>query len=171
MSTKRSTDLNLLHAGFRAKVQGVIAELARQKVPMVVFEAFRSAARQGELYAQGRTKLFDDNKQKLKVVTKAPPWSSYHQYGFAVDFVLAIPGVNPWANSPHWATLHRIGAQFDLMPLSFEAAHLQPKDVSIAALRAGNFPRAGGVSWAANMRQAIKDWPEGAPPIAQVLEV
>ena len=138
---------------------------------MVVFESFRSAARQAELYAQGRTKLFDDNKQRLKVVTKAVPWSSLHQYGFAVDFVLSIPGVNPWANSPHWATLHQIAAGFDLVPLSFELAHLQPANVSVSALQAGKFPRAGGVDWAANMRDAIRAYPLGAPPIAQVLDV
>lgn len=164
----RSADLKFLHADFRRKVEGVLAECQRRKVPMVVFEAFRSAARQGELYAQGRTKLFDDNKQRLKVVTKAVPWSSLHQYGFAVDFVLNIPGVNPWANSPHWTTLHQIAAGYDLTPLSFELAHLQPANMSVAALKAGKFPKGGGIDWAENMVAAIRAWPQGAPPIAAV---
>ena len=165
---KRSIDLKFLHAAFRPKVEGVLAECAKRKVPMVVFEAFRSAERQGEIYAQGRTKLFDDNKQRLKVVTKAVPWTSLHQYGLAVDFVLSIPGVNPWANSPHWQTLHQIAAGFDLVPLSFELSHLQPVGMNVSALQAGKFPKGGGVEWAQNMVAAIRAYPNGAPPIASV---
>lgn len=165
---KRSNDLKFLHATFRTKVEGVLAECARRKVPMVVFEAYRSAARQGELYAQGRTKLWDENKQRLKPVTKAQPWTSLHQYGLAADFVLNIPGVNPWANSPHWQTLHQIAAGFDLVPLSFELSHLQPAGMNVAALQAGRFPKGGGVEWAQNMVAAIRAYPQGAPPIAGV---
>lgn len=147
----RSSDLSLLHASFRVKVEGVVAELARRQVPLAVFEAFRSAARQAELYAQGPN------------VTRAKPWSSFHQFGFAVDFAIRRNGVWSWEKSPHWQTLHQIAAGFYLTPLSFEMAHLQPANMSIGALQRGEFPAGGGEVWAANLRAAINAHPSGAP--------
>ena len=152
----RSADLNLLHAGFRARVESVVQELRRREIPLAVFEAFRSAARQAELFAQGPN------------VTRAKPWTSFHQYGFAVDFAIKRNGVWSWEKSPHWKTLHEIAAGFDLVPLSFEMAHLQPANMSIQALQAGRFQVGGGAAWAENMRAAIKACPAGAPPIASV---
>lgn len=151
-----SADLTLLHASFRVKVEGVLAECKKRGVPMRVFEAFRSAKRQNELFT------------KVPKVTNARAWSSLHQYGFAADFVLNIPGVNPWAKSPHWQTLHQIAAGFDLVPLSFEMAHLQPANVSLSALQAGRFPAGGGVTWAENMLKAIAEHPQGAPSASGV---
>ena len=48
----------------------------------------RTFPEQAELYAQGRTKLFDAQGKKLGVVTKAPAGKSMHNYGLAVDIVL-----------------------------------------------------------------------------------
>lgn len=48
----------------------------------------RTFAEQAELYAQGRTKLFDAQGRKLGVVTKAAAGKSMHNYGLAVDIVL-----------------------------------------------------------------------------------
>jgi len=45
-----------------------------------VSQGYRSFEEQAELYALGRTKAG-------KIVTKAKPGSSYHQYGLAVDLV------------------------------------------------------------------------------------
>lgn len=156
MMMARSADLNLLHAGFRVRVEGVVQELRRREIPLAVFEAFRSAARQAELFAQGPN------------VTRAKPWTSFHQYGFAVDFAIKRNGVWSWEKSPHWQTLHQIAAGFGLVPLSFEMAHLQPADISIYNLQAGQFPAGGGDAWAANMREAIKAHATGAPPISSV---
>ena len=48
----------------------------------------RTFAEQADLYAQGRTKLFDAQGKKLGIVTKASPGRSLHNYGLAVDIVL-----------------------------------------------------------------------------------
>lgn len=43
---------------------------------------------QDELWAQGRTKLYDANGKRLGIVTNAKGGQSYHNYGLAVDIVL-----------------------------------------------------------------------------------
>ena len=48
----------------------------------------RSFEQQAELYAQGRTKLFDKQGKRLGIVTNAKPGQSYHNYGLALDIVL-----------------------------------------------------------------------------------
>lgn len=57
---------------------------------------YRSFEEQAELYAQGRTKLFDKDGKRLGIVTKAKPGTSMHNYGLAIDIVL----VN--GKSPSW---------------------------------------------------------------------
>lgn len=155
-----SRDLNLLHADFASRVAKVCAELKRRNIPLEVFEAFRSAKRQGELYAQGRTKPGN-------IVTKAKPWSSFHQYGLAVDFALKIKGVWSWDNSRenagHWQALRAIGEEYGLRALSFEMAHLEFAGTSSGLLSNGAYPPGGGKAWVDTMRQAIKDYPLGAP--------
>lgn len=48
----------------------------------------RTPEEQAELYAQGRTKLFDKDGKRLGKVTNAGPWQSIHQYSLAWDIVL-----------------------------------------------------------------------------------
>jgi len=48
----------------------------------------RTFAEQNALFAQGRTRLFDENGRKLGIVTKARGGQSYHNYGLALDIVL-----------------------------------------------------------------------------------
>lgn len=50
----------------------------------------RTIQEQNELYAQGRTKLFDAAGKRLGIVTKAKGGESYHNYGLALDIVLLI---------------------------------------------------------------------------------
>jgi len=50
----------------------------------------RSIQEQDELYAQGRTKLFDNNGKRLGIVTKAKGGQSIHNYHLAWDIVLLI---------------------------------------------------------------------------------
>ena len=83
--TRRSEDLTFLHPAIRDHVKQVIRELNDEGHPFQVFEAYRTPQRQAFLYAQGRTQPGD-------IVTKAQPWTSYHQYGLAVDIVLKIDG-------------------------------------------------------------------------------
>ena len=50
----------------------------------------RSIQEQDELYAQGRTKLFDNNGKRLGIVTKAKGGQSIHNYHLAWDIVLLL---------------------------------------------------------------------------------
>jgi peptidoglycan L-alanyl-D-glutamate endopeptidase CwlK len=50
----------------------------------------RTFAEQDVLYAQGRTKLFDNNGKRLGIVTKAKGGQSIHNYGLALDIVLLV---------------------------------------------------------------------------------
>ena len=50
----------------------------------------RTVAEQNELYAQGRTKLFDVNGKRLGKVTNANGGQSIHNYGLALDIVLLV---------------------------------------------------------------------------------
>ncbi len=50
----------------------------------------RTFAEQNEIYAHGRTKLFDSKGNRLGIVTKAKGGDSYHNYGLAIDIVLLI---------------------------------------------------------------------------------
>src|SRR4030095_5509597 len=127
--------------------------------PFRLFEGFRSAQRQEYLYAQGRTR-------PGAIITKAPPWSSLHQYGVAGDFVLFESGWS-WDDSGTrerwWDRLHEAGYAHGLMPLSWEQPHLQLADVSIEDLRDGHFPAGGDLSWAECLEVAILSW-SGTPP-------
>ena len=50
----------------------------------------RTNQEQDELYAQGRTKLFDKNGKRLGIVTKAKGGQSIHNYHLAWDIVLLL---------------------------------------------------------------------------------
>lgn len=59
----------------------------------------RTIEEQNEIYAQGRTKLFDKQGKRLGIVTNAKGGQSYHNYGLAIDIVL-IDNV-----SAYWDTI------------------------------------------------------------------
>ena len=50
----------------------------------------RTFQKQADLYAQGRTRLFDSNGRRLGVVTNAKAGQSIHNYGLALDIVLIV---------------------------------------------------------------------------------
>lgn len=159
----RNTDLANLHPGVRSRVERLIAEIEKAGLPFQLFEAFRSPQRQAYLFA------------KVPRVTKARAWSSYHQYGLAVDFVLRIEGSWSWRTDgkwgAHWDELHRLGDLVGLEPLSWEKPHLQLKGVSIGELRRGEYPDGGDESWADNLEGAIASWrgSPSAPPAPQIV--
>ena len=79
-------DLALLAPGFRDAVEEALAKCndpARPGGPLdaIVFEAFRSNARQAYLYAQGRT------RPGAVVTNASSSLTSWHGYGLAVDVV------------------------------------------------------------------------------------
>lgn len=155
---------SVLHAEFAITLDAVLTELRGHGINFRVFETFRSAKRQAELYEQGRSKPGTR-------VTNARPWSSFHQYGLAADVILDYPGVNGWDTSRkwigHWRKLHEVAHRRGLGTLNFELAHLEAS-VPMSDLQAGRYPPGGGQSWALNLIMAIDDYPSGAPPKPKV---
>ncbi len=166
--TQRNTDLPALHPLFRAKAQTLLNQLAAEGLPFRLFEGFRSPHRQKFLFSQGRTR-------PGAIVTNAQPWSSYHQYGLAADFVIFDGGNWSWDDSGpaarRWERLHELGRAVGLEPLRFEKPHLQVAGLSVASLRAGQYPAGGDDSWAQTMEDAIASWEEdpAAPPLPDAL--
>lgn len=59
----------------------------------------RTFAEQDVLYAQGRTKLFDNQGTRLGIVTNAKGGQSLHNYGLALDIVLISGSSASWATT------------------------------------------------------------------------
>ncbi len=159
MSNKRQDDLSVLHPAIRDKIAAIQSKLNQEGHPFQVFEAFRSPERQAYLYAQGRTR-------PGRKVTNAKPWSSYHQYGLAADFVLKLNGSWSWSTSGNhgrsWARLHEVALEQGLEPLSWEMPHIQLAGIDIADLRAGQYPPGGDEAWSGHLADAVIGW-QGSP--------
>jgi hypothetical protein len=161
----RDTDILHLHPEFRRRIVRVLGRLEDEGIPFRLFEGFRGAARQGELFAQGRTK-------PGAKVTNARPWQSYHQFGCSADLVLYVDGNWSWDDkgprAAWWKRLQIIGREEGLEPLSWELPHLQLKGLTVAGLRAGKYPKDGDSPWAENLAAAIRKYPSGAPPVPKI---
>lgn len=84
--------IQLLHPKVRTEVENIYKN---QIVPALTGRAIcrfaytlRTFAEQNELYAQGRTRLFDSQGRRLGKVTNAKGGQSVHNYGLALDIVL-----------------------------------------------------------------------------------
>ena len=74
-------DASLLEPVTRAAVQGIIADAKSHGMDLMIFETYRSQARQQLLFNQGATRL-----RQVGV----------HHYGLACDLVKSIDGVPSW---------------------------------------------------------------------------
>jgi peptidoglycan L-alanyl-D-glutamate endopeptidase CwlK len=88
--TKRTLEnLSGLNRKFRVKAEAFLAAaqpiLTKHGVTAEVISGLRSWQQQAALYAQGRTK-------PGRIVTKARPGSSWHNYGLAIDLGLFAGG-------------------------------------------------------------------------------
>lgn len=83
LSCERIADVALLEPGIRAAVTAIMADAEAEGIPLLVFETFRSQARQIWLY--------NERKTKLRTV-------GVHHYGLACDLVKK--GAN---GSPSWS--------------------------------------------------------------------
>ncbi|KJR43135.1 Peptidase M15B and M15C, D,D-carboxypeptidase VanY/endolysins domain protein [Candidatus Magnetoovum chiemensis] len=160
--------LKNLHPLLRGKITALMQKLDVENLPFKLFEGYRSPQRQRELYSKGRSVAG-------KIVTNAKPWSSYHQYGLAVDFVLYINGKWSWDTNGDkgkwWDKLHELAKNIGLERLSFEKPHLQLKGLTINDLLKGNYPPDGDSDWAENLANNIYSWSgqPSAPPIPSII--
>lgn len=84
--------IKLLHPKLRNEVTDLylnkIIPALKGTATFRIAYTLRTFAEQAELYAQGRTKLFDAQGNRLGQITKANAGQSFHNYGLALDFVL-----------------------------------------------------------------------------------
>jgi peptidoglycan L-alanyl-D-glutamate endopeptidase CwlK len=88
--------IKLMHPKVRSEVEYIYRS---QIVPALSGRAMcrfaytlRTFKEQDDLYAQGRTVLFDSKGKRLGIVTKAKGGQSIHNYGLALDILLIIDG-------------------------------------------------------------------------------
>ncbi len=86
--------IKLLHPKHRSEVEHIYRS---QIVPALSGRAIcrfaytlRSFKEQDDLFAQGRTRMFDANGRRLGIVTNATGGQSLHNYGLALDIVLLV---------------------------------------------------------------------------------
>lgn len=89
MKDKLSEDrIELLHPKFRDVIKKALEEaesVIDSNLAIRVVQGLRTIEYQNELYAQGRTKLFDKDGKRLGIVTNAKGGTSPHNYGVAID--------------------------------------------------------------------------------------
>lgn len=84
MSLQIQNSVTLLYQPFASKVFSAIEECKRCGIHVYIFEGYRSPERQDLLFNQKTG------------ATDAKAWSSWHQYGLAVDMVFGGPGKWSW---------------------------------------------------------------------------
>jgi len=131
--------VDLLEPNLRAKVKSIIDDAKAHGLDFMVYETYRSQARQKQLYDQGAT--------HLKSV-------GVHHYGLACDIVKSINGQPSWKGD--FSLLGRLARQYGLiwggdwgrpdLPHSFvDAVHVQWCSISRQAelFRGTWYPEAG----------------------------
>lgn len=101
-TSARNTSLDSLHPALRARVERGLARARAEGLAVFLFEGLRSRERQNYLWQLGRS-------LPGKIVTRALPDGSWHEYGLAVDFAFdgnpETPKVD-WTWNGNW---HRLG--------------------------------------------------------------
>lgn len=118
-------NIDTLEVRFQRQVRGWLNEMINSKITPLIYCGRRTMEEQAELYAKGRTKAG-------KIVTKAKPGQSYHNYGLAFDWVplKATPKnkdlyMADWSNNIAYKLGEKVGVSFELAAISWETGHLQ----------------------------------------------
>jgi len=123
-----------LHPILVSRLQQLDQALEVQGIPWRITSATRSWAEQHELWLKGR----DDDGNIIdpsKVVTRARPGHSWHNYSLAVDVVPMPDGEPDWdISSPYWraifAALPAVGLRSGNEFKSFrDPDHVQPEEL------------------------------------------
>ena len=118
--------IDTLDVGFQKQVRGWVNEMVTSRIEPLIYCGMRSMEEQSALYQKGRT---DGSK---KIVTKARPGESYHNYGLAFDWVPlkrtaknADLWVANWDDETAFRLGEHVGLTFGLAGISWETGHLQ----------------------------------------------
>lgn len=92
--------IELLHPKLRDEVTSIYTQ---QIAPALTGDYYcrfaytlRTFEEQDQLYAQGRTKLFNEKGERLGIITNAKAGASFHNYGLALDIVLISGKAASW---------------------------------------------------------------------------
>ena len=114
-----------LDLAFQKQVRGWVNEMVTSRIEPLIYCGMRSMEEQSALYQKGRT-------TKGKIVTKARPGESYHNYGLAFDWVPlkrtaknADLWVANWDDETAFSLGEHVGLSFGLVGISWETGHLQ----------------------------------------------
>ncbi len=114
-SKRTATNLEGLNKKARTKLEPFVTlaqtAMAKHGVTVEVISGLRSWQQQAALYAQGRTK-------PGKIVTKAKPGSSWHNYGLAIDLGLFRDGV--YLDEKHPALAQNLYAELGLLAANMD---------------------------------------------------
>ena len=124
-SSRTLRAIDSLDASFKKQVRGWVNEMVTSRIEPLIYCGRRTMEEQAALYAKGRT-------VSGKIVTKAKPGESYHNYGLAFDWVpLKQSGKNAdlwiadWDNETAFRLGEHVGISFRLVGISWETGHLQ----------------------------------------------
>jgi peptidoglycan L-alanyl-D-glutamate endopeptidase CwlK len=127
-SSRTLRAIDSLDAIFQKQVRGWVNEMVTSRIEPLIYCGRRTMEEQAALYAKGRT-------ISGKIVTKAKPGESYHNYGLAFDWVpLKQSGKNAdlwfadWDNETAFRLGEHVGISFRLAGISWETGHLQSSD-------------------------------------------
>lgn len=118
--SKRCPEMTYLHPKAIAQFMRLEENLKQAFVAhrcarlILPFETYRTPSRQEWLLVHTQS-------------TKAPPWSSSHQYGLAVDFVPYVEGQWSWQEQPEiWKFLAEEAARVGLrVPYAWDKVHVE----------------------------------------------
>lgn len=89
--------ISRLHECIQERARELIRRAAEEGIALVVTQGLRTFAEQQALYDQGRTK-------PGKIVTNAPPGSSWHNFGLAFDVAELVAGKYHYPSDLAWWT-------------------------------------------------------------------
>ena len=99
--------VDMLYPDLKDKVLALQNVMAEKKMPVKIFQTWRSAKEQDDKYQQGRSK-------PGKIITNARGYQSYHQYGLAADIIFERYGWNP-PSLAWWFELGKEGKKLGLV--------------------------------------------------------
>ena len=108
-----------LHPKLADAVSSILTEAKARGLIVGVHSGVRQPEEQARLYALGRQTVNPDGKSPDKplgnIVTNGLPWSSWHNYGLAVDIVFKNEKGWTW-NKPfeQWEEIGKVGEMFGL---------------------------------------------------------
>ena len=105
-STSMVDFISKLHPAIRQRALDFLAKAKEQGIDLKITFGLRTFEEQQKIYDQGRTEV--SKAKGEKIVTKAKPGQSFHNYGLAIDVVPIVKGKADW-ESKIWSKIGEIG--------------------------------------------------------------